>query len=126
LPRWRKPDTGFLDGADLVDGLGFFDLDGVVGLIIGLAFAVLLVTGLIFFLLPLIAFLAELLALPFIVLFFRGTRIVEARNESTGERLRYRVHSRAEARDRERQLQRELGTAPHVQDAVRVLPPATS
>jgi hypothetical protein len=126
-PRWRKRrDVGDLaelpwDGLTVLDGMD--DLLGWIGAIV---IAVIVISAVVLFLLPLLAFAGELLLLPFVALLFRGRRVVEARNESTGERLRYRVHSREEARERERQLACELGTAPSLQDAVRALPPATS
>jgi hypothetical protein len=125
-PRWRKPNVDLLDGGDLLSGLDLLAGDGPVGAIVAVVVAILLVTGLIVFLLPLIAFGGELLALPFLAVFFRGRRVVEARNEATGERIRRRVRGRDEARAAERELARELQTAPLDQDAVRVLPPASS
>jgi hypothetical protein len=77
-------------------------LDDLIALVGVVVLALIVLSGIIFFLLPLFAFLAELVALPLLALFFRGARVVEARNEATGERVRVRVRGRDEARRVER------------------------
>jgi hypothetical protein len=81
----------------------------------------IVVTVALIVLLPLLAFVAELAALPFIALVLRGNRVVEARNETTGERIRRRARGREAIRRAERELAEQLQTAPLEQDAVRVL-----
>jgi hypothetical protein len=81
----------------------------VLGIIGAIMIGVIVVSALVLFLLPVLAFGAELLLLPFLALLFRGARVVEARNETTGDVLRFPVHGRAEARERERSLAAELG-----------------
>jgi hypothetical protein len=103
---------GPLDAADFANLGDLFVVDSAAGLAVSIALAVALVvvgTALIFVLLPGIVFVLELLVLPFFVLLFRGARVVEARNETTGDVLRFPVHGRAEARERERSLAAELG-----------------
>jgi hypothetical protein len=129
-PRWRGRGLEGVDGPSLgsipwdgIGDLGALDDFGlpVLGTIAAAIAVFLIVSALVVLLLPALVFGVELLALPFVALAFRGRRVVEARNHVTGERIRFWVASRAEARERERELARELGTAPHAQDAVRVL-----
>jgi hypothetical protein len=116
-PRWRKRRRSgeaktVWDGLDGLDGLGALaELPGgeVLGIIGAIMIGVIVVSALVLFLLPVLAFGAELLLLPFLALLFRGARVVEARNETTGDVLRFPVHGRAEARERERSLAAELG-----------------
>jgi hypothetical protein len=109
-PRWRRRRAG-ADLADLPwDGLRVLDgIDDALAWVGVIVVAVIVVSAAVLFLLPVLVFGAELLALPFLALLFRGARVVEARNETTGDVLRFPVHGRAEARERERSLAAELG-----------------
>jgi hypothetical protein len=121
-PRWQRraegPDLGGLPW-DGLEGIGYLaDLEEI-GVVLGMIALVIVVgTVLVFALLPLLAFLTELVALPFLALVFRGARVVEARNEATGQVLRFPVHGRKEARERERALTLALGSAASTVEAL--------